>query len=429
MRRCDVVVVGGGPSGSAAGWMAARNGADVVVCDKAVFPRDKPCGDGITPRAIRLLNDMGLGAELSRFQPVDRIRLFGAGRVRNTKWPARRGYPSHGYVIPRTELDVLVLQAANRAGARVLEATRVVEPIVEDGIVRGVRVTSNGREEDIRADVVIAADGASSPLGRALDIVPASGSATAFAVRAQVECRRSEPNVLEAYATLTENGRLLPGYGWVFPMSDGRVNVGVGFITRPNETQMPNLARVMDSFVDSLPAEWELPSLKEVRKAGLLKGWQLPMGMVNWPPWRPGFLAVGDAASVIKPTTGAGISRGLHSGLIGGDAAVAALDKGGPTDLSPYAARLEAIWGSYYRNGMAFHRLVAEEKKMERVTSVGMKFLPAFALGVRLFLGVRHGNREMDLPIRHARVKQNGSPHPVDKATLPEHTEEPSEVV
>jgi menaquinone-9 beta-reductase len=166
MQRYDLIIAGGGPAGAAAAWRAASAGARVLVCDKATFPRDKPCGDGLTPRAVRSIGELGLEAELKRFNRIDRLRVHGAARTLDFPWPASESFPSHGYVVARTDLDELLLRHAQAAGAEVWEGTAVRAPIVEDGMVRGVIVRENGADREVRASAVVAADGASSALAR-----------------------------------------------------------------------------------------------------------------------------------------------------------------------------------------------------------------------------------------------------------------------
>lgn len=355
MGDYELIVVGGGPAGSSVAWEAASAGARVLVCDKATFPRDKPCGDGITPRALKLLTEMNLEAELKRFHLVDRLRVFGGGRVLEAHWPAREGFPLHGYVAPRTEFDELLLRNAENAGAEVWEGRSATGPIVEDGCVRGIYLEKDGSEMALRAPIVIAADGASSRLVRQSGMRLRTDRPVAVALRAQVEAGRPVDAVLEAYFNLRLNKKLIPGYGWVFPMGDGRINVGAGLV-RSGSWKRTNTAELMRALLSLLPSEWNLPSYEEMSGSDRLKGWSLPMGLSVWPPWRPGIMAVGDAAGVVKPFSGAGISKAIESGRVASRVALGALGNGGPTDLSEYADALESRWGAHYRIGRAFVR-------------------------------------------------------------------------
>lgn len=388
----DVIVVGGGPAGSSAAWRAATSGARVLVVDKATFPRDKPCGDGLTPRAVASIGALGLENELKAFNRVEKLRVNGAGRTLTFDWPASDAYPDFGYVIARTDLDEMLLRHAQSAGAEVREGVSVSGPIVEDGIVRGVVTKHNGSTEEIRSGIVIAADGASSRVARAVGMQMDAKRPIGLAVRAHFEARRpaSDDPVIESFLELRDGDALLPGYGWIFPMGEGRINVGVGILSSYKGWREVNTAHLMDVFMRSLPASWELPDIGDLRTSGQLKGWRLPMGLGVWPPWRPGVIACGDAAGVVNPFNGEGISEAVESGVLGTDVALEALARGGPQDLSTYAKGLDELWGPYYRLGRTFVRLIGRPAVMRRLTSVGMRFPPVMEFAFKLLANLYH---------------------------------------
>lgn len=362
----------------------------MLVCDKAVFPRDKPCGDGLTPRAVRSIGDLGLDSELKRFNRIDRLRVFGARRGLEFPWPASEAFPDHGYVVARTDLDELLLRHAQAAGADVAEGTSVQAPVVEDGEVRGVIVRDAGGERELRAGVVIAADGASSPLGRRVGLGRLASRPLGIAVRAHFEAGRpvADEAVMESHLELRDDGALLPGYGWVFPMGEGRINVGVGLLSTYKGWREVNTAHLIDAFLRGLPGAWRLPNIEELRASGALKGWRLPMGFAVWPPWRPGVLAVGDAAGVVNPFNGEGISEAVESGVAGAQTALAALSDGGPGDLSAYEEQLEDLWGPYYRLGRTFVRLIGNPRVMRGATGIGMRVPPVMSFAFKILANV-----------------------------------------
>lgn len=407
----DVIVVGGGPAGSSAAWRAASAGARVLVCDKAQFPRDKPCGDGLTPRAVASIASLGLENELKRFNRVERLRVNGAGRTLTFDWPASDNFPDYGYVIARTDLDEMLLRHAESVGAEVREGVSVLEPIVENGIVRGVVTKHNGTTEELRAGVVIAADGASSRVARALGMQMSPKRPIGLAVRAHFDARRppEDDDVIESYLELRDGDALLPGYGWIFPMGRGsesspigRINVGVGILSTYKGWREVNTAHLMEVFMRSLPASWELPDISSLRASGQLKGWRLPMGLGVWPPWRPGVMACGDAAGVVNPFNGEGISEAVESGVVGAEVALDALDGRGPSDLSVYAERLDDLWGPYYRLGRTFVRLIGRPRIMRTLTSVGMRVPPVMEFAFKLLANLYHerGGRAGDALVR-----------------------------
>lgn len=352
--HCDILVVGGGPAGAAAAWRAARSGANVVCLDKAEFPRDKPCGDGLTPRAVKLISGMGLEDDLTKFHRVDAIRFF-TRSVWEVPWPQRPGLPTHAYVARRLDLDEMLLRNAGRVGARVEQNTEVVEPLVEDGRVVGVIANRDGAAHTYRAEVVIAADGAHSRLKRSLNVQSNSGL-VAIAIRAEMSAQRVDDSALETY--LMKHGRnYFPGYGWVFPLGDSRFNLGVGYLTSYRRWREINARTLFEQFTRQLPAEWQLPDMSELNRAKALQAWRLPMGFSTRPAWRPGIIFAGDAAGVAKPMSGAGISKALQSGIVAAEVAVDALGSGSPSELSKYDRQLRRLWGIQYQLSRAALRL------------------------------------------------------------------------
>jgi flavin-dependent dehydrogenase len=131
MERHDVLVVGGGPAGAATAYWLAKAGHDVVVLEKKAYPRDKTCGDGLTPRAVHQLTEMGLAPELERFHRYDGLRATAGGRALELAWPPHPVFPSHGFVVKRRDLDEVVAQHAATAGATILDGHEAVAPLLE----------------------------------------------------------------------------------------------------------------------------------------------------------------------------------------------------------------------------------------------------------------------------------------------------------
>ncbi|MGA8210909.1 MAG: geranylgeranyl reductase family protein, partial [Nocardioidaceae bacterium] len=243
LRQADVIVVGAGPAGASAAYHLAEAGVDVLLLEKQSFPRDKICGDGLTPRAVRHLVAMGIDVDGPGWQRNHGLRIVGAGHRLELPWPDLAAFPPYGLVRSRMDLDEILARHAQKAGARLMERTVVTGPVVEErtGRVSGVRarpVDDRGRrvgeEETYTAPVVIACDGASARLATALGLQRRENRPMGVAVRAYYETPRHDDPWMESWLELWdgEPGRsdLLPGYGWIFGLGDGTANVGLGIL-------------------------------------------------------------------------------------------------------------------------------------------------------------------------------------------------------
>lgn len=313
---------------------------------------------------------MGLGKELAKFHRIDGVRLFTPQRWQ-ALWPERAGIPPTAYVARRTDFDQMLLTHAAAAGAQIRQSCPAVAPLMEAGRVAGVVVRDDSETERvIRADVVIAADGVYSPIKRALAPKSSINGPTAVAIRAEMPACRADDNYYEIHARIKHLGNQLPGYGWVFPLGDGRINVGIGYMTSYGQWQKVNAAAVMEDLLHELPAEWDLPALDTLRRSKALRAWRLPTGFNTWPPHLPGVMFAGDAAGTVKPSNGAGISKALQSGILAGRCAVEAIAAGGPGDLSDYSKQLSRLWGMQYRIGRAAGRIGGYPRVMKAATDL-----------------------------------------------------------
>ena len=227
----DAVVVGGGPGGSTAAYWLARAGRRVLVVEKSAFPREKVCGDGLTPRAVRCLEDMGVKTEGPEWARADGLRIYGSGLVLDLPWPELATLPDYGLVRTRLDFDALLLDHARDAGATVWESTSVEGPCTDAaGVVTGVEVARNGDRARVEAPVVIAADGASSRFAMSLGGHRLPSRPMGVAMRAYYRSPKSAETYFESFLELWSGDHLLPGYGWIFPLPDGMVNVGLGLL-------------------------------------------------------------------------------------------------------------------------------------------------------------------------------------------------------
>jgi geranylgeranyl reductase family protein len=372
-RRCDVLVIGGGPSGAAAAYWLASAGHDVVMVERKAYPREKTCGDGLTPRSVRQLEDMGLGDALSAHHRFHGLRAHAFGRTLEMAWPAHPALPGYGYVVTRADLDQLVAERAGKAGAEVRERTEALQPMVEQGLVRGalVRRKDNDEPSVVRARYTVVADGANSRLGRQLGTTRDRRYPLGMAIRGYFTSPRSEEPWIDSWLDIRDKGgNVLPGYGWIFPVGDGRINVGVGLLSTFNQWKGVNTTHLFQSFVEYAPASWGMTA---ATSCGSPTGGRLPMGLSVGPRIGPTHLVVGDAGGSINPFNGEGIAYAYETGRMAADAVHAALASGDGSALQGYQQRLEDEYGLYFKVARAFVRIIGRPELMRALVGTGMR--------------------------------------------------------
>lgn len=317
----DVIVAGAGPGGTVAAYDLARSGAKVLLVEKRAFPRDKACGDVVSLDAIELLEDLGLGPRLQNWFGWDECVLTSPkGRQVSCRGSANLE-GRHGIVARRVELDMALAERAVAAGAELVEHCAVQGAIVEDGVCKALRLERAGKVLEVRAPLVIAADGHSSAVGRSLGLAHRP-EVTAFAIRGYFEIDgRSEAH--RPAIELHLDRRLLPGYGWYFPVSPTVANVGVGILAGPMVRRKLKLTDLLSAFTSSNAFVRE--RLARARPIGRLRGAPLPMGPGPSHTVRANCLFVGDAAGFVDALTGEGIAAAMHSGRLAATVAIQAL--------------------------------------------------------------------------------------------------------
>jgi geranylgeranyl reductase family protein len=308
----DVLVVGAGPAGSAAAAWAAREGADVVLADAAVFPRDKTCGDGLTPRAIGELDLLGLGDWVREHGRNRGLRASGFGQELLLPWPGG-SLPDHGGAVPRMELDARIRQVALDSGATPLEGARAVD-VERDG--DRVSAVVFRRPDDstttVRCRRLVVADGVRSPLGRVLGREWHQDTAYGVAARGYVTSGRSDDEWISSHLELRgAGGELLSGYGWVFPLGEaaGEVNVGVGTLATGKRPAEVRLRSLLELYTDQRREEWQIEGDVRAPASALL-----PMGGAVSGVAGRNWALIGDAAGCVNPLNGEGIDYGLETG-------------------------------------------------------------------------------------------------------------------
>ena len=309
--RTDVLVVGAGPAGSAAAAWAARAGRDVVLADAATFPRDKTCGDGLTPRAVAELDLLGLGGWLREHPTNQGLRAHGFGRTLHLRWPGGT-LPDHGSAVPRTELDARIRQAALDAGAVGVEGAKAVDATVEGGRVRSVTFRRGDESFEIACERLVVADGVRSGLGKVLGREWHQDTVYAVAGRCYVDSERSEDPWISSHLELRgETGEALPGYGWIFPLGGGQVNVGVGTLATTRRPASVAIKPLMRHYVRERSEEFRLTGDGRMPTSALL-----PMGGAVSGVAGANWALVGDAAACVNPLNGEGIDYGLETGRL-----------------------------------------------------------------------------------------------------------------
>jgi len=391
-QDADVIVVGAGPSGATTAFHLAQAGLDVLLLEKTEFPREKVCGDGLTPRAVKSLVGMGIDVSPEAGWIHNQgLRIIGGGHRLELRWPDLAEYPSYGLVRKRLDFDETLARAAQKAGARLHERTAVTGPILHERSGRVVGVTARavgdsgpdgrpgrrGPEISYRAPLVIAADGNSSRLSLAVGLRPRDDRPMGVAVRTYYTSPRHEDDWLESWLELWDYSgdrpTLLPGYGWIFGVGDGTSNVGLGILNTSKAFRHVDYKVLLKGWLDHTPAEW---GYRDENMTQPVRGAALPMGFNRQPHYRSGLLLVGDAGGMVNPFNGEGIAYAMESGELAADVIVQALAREtGPAReraLQAYPQALKDTYGGYYTLGRMFVRLIGNPQVMKIATQRGL---------------------------------------------------------
>ncbi|HEX4190751.1 MAG TPA: geranylgeranyl reductase family protein [Marmoricola sp.] len=312
----DVLVVGAGPAGSAAAAWAARSGRDTVIVDAAVFPRDKTCGDGLTPRAISELARLGL-EEWVRAHTVNHgLRAHGFGQTLLLPWPGPgkdgTGLPAYGSAVARTELDDHVRSAAIKAGATAVDGARAVDVRRAGDRVAAVVFEKDGVRFEIACTTLVVADGVRSGLGKVLGRTWHRDTVYGVAGRSYVDSAMSDDPWISSHLELRgEGGEILSGYGWIFPLGDGSVNLGVGTLATAKRPADIAIKPLMTYYAEQRRDDFALSG--EIRRPTSAL---LPMGGAVSNVAGRNWALIGDAAACVNPLNGEGIDYGLETGRL-----------------------------------------------------------------------------------------------------------------
>ncbi|MFI6077598.1 geranylgeranyl reductase family protein [Actinoplanes sp. NPDC051343] len=380
--EADVIVVGAGPGGSAAAYHLARHGLRVLLLEKTEFPREKVCGDGLTPRAVRQLVRMGVDtSEKAGWLQNKGLRVIGGGVRLELDWPDLASFPNYGLVRTRLDFDDMLAKRAVEAGALLRTSVNVTGPVLDaDGRAIGVQAKVGPGKEPVefRAPLVIAADGVSGKVPIAMGLAKRDDRPIGVAVRRYFHSPvRADDDYLESWLELRsaqDRERLLPGYGWIFGMGDGRVNVGLGILNSSSAFGKTNYRAMLNDWLAGTPADWGMRD--EANADGPILGAALPMGFNRVPHYTRGLMLVGDSGGMVNPMNGEGIAYAMESGELAAEVAVQALARPAGADreraLRAYPSELSLRFGGYYRLGGVFVKLIGNPQIMRIATKHGM---------------------------------------------------------
>ncbi|GAA3896607.1 geranylgeranyl reductase family protein [Streptomyces sp. NPDC003631] len=381
-HTADVIVVGAGPAGSTTAYYLAKAGLDVLLLEKTAFPREKVCGDGLTPRATKQLVSMGIDiSEEAGWLRNKGLRIIGGGVRLQLDWPDLASYPNYGLVRKRDDFDEQLARQAQKAGARLYERCNVGAPVVDDrtGRITGVhaKLGEDKREVTFHAPLVVAADGNSTRLSLAMGLHRREDRPMGVAVRTYFTSPRHDDDYLESWLELWDRRggqeRLLPGYGWIFGMGDGTSNVGLGVLNTSAAFKELDWREVLKAWCASMPEDW---GYTPENMTGPIRGAALPMAFNRQPHYTKGLLLVGDAGGLVNPFNGEGIAYAMESGQIAADVIVQALARATPAQremaLQNYPKILKDTYGGYYTLGRAFVKLIGNPKVMKIAAQRGL---------------------------------------------------------
>lgn len=385
--EADVIVVGAGPGGAAAARYLAAEGFDVIALEKSRFPREKVCGDGLTPRAVRELQLIGLPTPREEgWIPNWGLRMVGGGHRLEFPWHELESFPDYGLSLPRASFDHKLAEHARAAGADVREGWFVTGAVRDERTGRVIGVTARQTDEKGRkigdeitysAPVVIAADGVSARIALGLGLERMENRPIGVAVRTYFETPRHDEEWMEGHLEIWDGevgkSNLMPGYGWIFPLGDGTANVGLGTLSAKGTPPKLDHRGLLDRWVRHYTPGWDFDPDAPVSR---VQGAAIPMAFNRQPHYVPGLMLIGDAGGMVSPFNGEGIAYAMEAARHAADALVnwrsaptaAAKEKA----LEGYAVAMKEQLGGYHSLGRVFAHLIAQPTVMKAVTRYGL---------------------------------------------------------
>ncbi len=369
-----ILVVGGGPAGSAAAFWLAQQGHDVTLVEKKEFPRDKTCGDGLTPRAIKQMDDMGFDFDVPEFHRITGLRSYaGDDLMLEMEWPEHSRFPNWGGVMRRRDLDMQIANLAQKQGVTIRQKT-TANPVIEDGQLVGAELVSGDETERVEPAVTVIADGSMNRFGRELGSSRRKDYPMGMAARGYYSSPMSTDPFLESQLDLRDSsGATMPGYGWVFPLGDGTINVGVGLLSTFKRWKHVNTTHMMDHYANTAPDHWGISAESQLTRP---VGGKLTMSFSKSPLVGSNWITIGDAAGAINPWNGEGISYGYETGRIAADHVSKAIANNDLSLLRRYPQYLQDEYGLYYKMARIFVKLIGNPPVMRTLAHTGLRNKP-----------------------------------------------------
>jgi geranylgeranyl reductase family protein len=317
---------------------------------------------------------MGFDFDVAGFHKVVGLRSYaGDDLMIEMPWPDHSRFPNWGGVIRRRDLDEQVARLAEKEGVQVLERTTAT-PVIEDGVLTSVTLSNGDGSDTVSPGVTIIADGSMNRFGRELGTARRKDYPMGMAARGYYSSPKSEDPFLESQLDLRDSsGATMPGYGWVFPLGDGTINVGVGLLSTFKRWKHVNTTHMMNDYVATAPDHWELSPEAQLTKP---LGGKLTMSFSKGPLVGANWITIGDAAGAINPWNGEGISYAYETGRIAAEYVGTALGSGEMGGLKRYPQRLEDEYGLYYKMSRIFVKLIGYPSVMRTVAHTGLRSRP-----------------------------------------------------
>ncbi len=355
----------------------AQAGHDVTVVEKRPVPRHKACGDALTPRALGELALLDIDALQLHGHRLNGVRMVHGRREVTVPWPEHVDLPTHAVALRRDVLDTELRRHAGAAGAHVIMGHEASGPIVERGFVRGATLTadtelddSRPRLDSVRSRFVVVADGANSSFGRALGTTRHHNWPYGIATRTYFASARSSESWIESTLGLPDAaGNPIAGYGWVIPLGDGTLNVGVAVLSTYRDVRGVNALKLLDAFAHRIAERWEIDPSAKLKAPTRFR---IPLGGSVGPKMGPTFLVAGDAAGVANPFNGDGVDAALMSGRLAAEVLDEALTTGNSTTLQRYPTILNDAVGQFHKVGRLSARLLGRPVVLRPALRLGL---------------------------------------------------------